>query len=171
VPPNDSIEAASKHASDVGHPPAGTFDGLGATAVVNASTRLASVVRLTSLERSYRLSDELGVTVLLKREDQQITRSYKVRGAYNLISSLGATERARGVVCASAGNHAQGLALSCALLKIKGQVFLPANAPRQKRERILAIGGSWVEQVIVGSSYDEASTAARAHAALTGPPF
>jgi hypothetical protein len=84
VPPNDSIEAASKHASDVGHPPAGTFDGLGATAVVNASTRLASVVRLTSLERSYRLSDELGVTVLLKREDQQITRSYKVRGAYNL---------------------------------------------------------------------------------------
>jgi threonine dehydratase len=85
-----------------------------------------------------------------------------------LISSLGATERARGVVCASAGNHAQGLALSCALLKIKGQVFLPENAPRQKRERILAIGGSWVEQVIVGSSYDEASTAARAYAASTG---
>lgn len=99
---------------------------------------------------------------------EKISRSsYKVRGAYNLISSLGATERARGVVCASAGNHAQGLALSCALLKIKGQVFLPANAPRQKRERILAIGESWVEQVIVGSSCDEASTAARAHAALT----
>jgi threonine dehydratase len=136
--------------------------------VVKASSRLASVIRLTSLDRSDRLSDELGVTVFLKREDQQITRSYKVRGAYNLISSLGAAERARGVVCASAGNHAQGLALSCALLKIKGQVFLPANAPRQKRERILAIGGSWVEQVIVGSSYDEASTAARAHAASTG---
>jgi threonine dehydratase len=94
--------------------------------------------------------------------------TYKVRGAYNLISSLDATEQARGAVCASAGNHAQGLALSCAILKIKGQVFLPANAPRQKRERILAIGGSWIEQVIVGSSYDEASTAARAHAASTG---
>jgi threonine dehydratase len=75
------------------------------------------------------------------------------------------------VVCAITGNHAQGLALSCARLKIKGQVFLPANAPRQKRERILAIGGSWVEQVIVGSSYDEASTAARAHAALTGASY
>ena len=125
-----------------------------------AAERLRPIVRRTPLERSDRLSEALGVPVLLKREDMQITRSYKVRGAYNLISSLTAGERRLGVVCASAGNHGLGLAYSCRELRIRGRVFLPTNTPRQKRERIVAVGGPWIEPVIVGGSYDETSAAA-----------
>ncbi|HEY4378177.1 MAG TPA: threonine ammonia-lyase IlvA, partial [Acidimicrobiales bacterium] len=94
--------------------------------------------------------------------------SYKVRGAYHLVSSLTADERQRGVVCASAGNHGQGVAISCALLGIKARVFVPANTPRQKRQRIAALGGDWVELVVVGSTYDEASTAATADSERSG---
>ncbi|HEX3796393.1 MAG TPA: threonine ammonia-lyase IlvA [Acidimicrobiales bacterium] len=144
---------------------------LDAAAIADAATRLAPVVHRTPLERSDRLSQDLGLPVLLKREDMQVTRSYKVRGAFNLISSLTAAERAHGVVCASAGNHGQGLAFACAELKIRGRVFLPANTPRQKRERIAAIGGAWVEQVISGSSYDEASAAARSDSERSGALF
>jgi threonine dehydratase len=136
--------------------------------VAAAAALLAGVVRRTPLELSERLSRELGVPVLLKREDLQLCRSYKVRGAYNAVLSLSAADRALGVVCASAGNHAQGMAFACAALEIKGRVFLPASTPRQKRQRITAIGGAWVEQVIVGSSYDEASAAAEEDARQTG---
>ncbi|MEI6624274.1 MAG: threonine ammonia-lyase IlvA, partial [Actinomycetes bacterium] len=101
----------------------------------------------------------------------QVCRSYKARGAYNLISSLDEQERMRGVVCASAGNHAQGVAFACQTLGIRGRVFLPTNTPRQKREQIRAIGGEWVEQVIVGSSYDAASAAAHADAVATGAVY
>src|SRR2546423_2078785 len=110
----------------------------GAAAVSSAAERLHAVIRRTPLERSERLSEELGCGAWLKREDLQIGRSYKVRGAYNLVSSLTPDERARGVVCASAGNHAQGVAFSCRVLGICGKVFLPSRTPRQKRERILA---------------------------------
>ncbi|HUZ10314.1 MAG TPA: threonine ammonia-lyase IlvA [Acidimicrobiales bacterium] len=134
--------------------------GLNSAAVALAAERLRPIVRRTPLERSDRLSEALGVPVLLKREDVQLTRSYKVRGAYNLISSLTPEERRLGVVCASAGNHGLGLAYSCRELRIRGRVFLPTNTPRQKRERIVAVGGPWVEPVIVGSSYDETSAAA-----------
>ena len=142
-----------------------------AAAIEVAGERLASVVRRTPLERSDRLSLALGVPVLLKREDMQVGRSYKVRGAYNLISSLTDDERHRGVVCASAGNHGQGLAFCCAALQIKGRVFLPASTPRQKRERILAIGGSWVEPVIDGSTFDETNAAAEDDAARRGAVY
>jgi len=139
-----------------------------ATEVDAAAERLRAVVRRTPLERSDRLSEDLGVPVLLKREDLQISRSYKVRGAYNLISSLAPEERSRGVVCASAGNHGQGLAFACRRLEIEGRVFLPSSTPRQKRERIRAIGGRWVELVVAGGSYDEASAAAIADGARRG---
>jgi threonine dehydratase len=137
-------------------------------AIAAAATRVARVARRTPLDRSERLTDALGVPVLLKREDIQVCRSYKVRGAYNFVSSLGSDERARGVVCASAGNHAQGLAHACRALGIAGRVFLPATTPRQKRQRIAALGGRWIEPVVVGSSYDEASAAARADSERTG---
>src|SRR5438445_411515 len=129
---------------------------------------LVPVVRRTPLERSDRLSERLQASVWLKREDLQIGRSYKVRGAYNLISSLSEDERRRGVVCASAGNHAQGVAFSCRALGIGGKVFLPSTAPRQKRERILAIGGPFVELVVGGANYDEASAAAVESSLSTG---
>src|SRR5438552_7882434 len=120
---------------------------LSAAAVSAAAERLRTVARRTPLERSDRLSERLQAGVWLKREDLQIGRSYKVRGAYNLISSLAADERSRGVVCASAGNHAQGVAFACRALGIFGKVFLPAATPRQKRERILTVGGPWAEPI------------------------
>jgi threonine dehydratase len=136
-----------------------------------AASRLAGVVRTTPLERCERLSGTVGVPVWLKREDLQLTRSYKLRGAYAVMSTLTADERAAGVVCASAGNHAQGLAWACAHLGIRGRVFLPGNTPRQKRRQIATVGGSWVDQVIVGSSFDEAQTAARRDSTRTGATF
>ncbi|GAA4616419.1 threonine ammonia-lyase IlvA [Saccharopolyspora hordei] len=146
-------------------------DELNPAAIFRAGTRLRHVVKRTPLELSARLSGELGVPVRFKREDMQVCRSYKVRGAYNLISSLGPEERERGVVCASAGNHAQGVAFACRQLEIEGRVYLPANTPRQKRRRIAEIGGDWVEPVIVGSSFDEASRASREDSERTGAVY
>ena len=136
--------------------------------VTEAAARLSGVVRRTALERSDRLSAGLGVPVLLKREDLQLCRSYKVRGAYNGIVALSDAQRALGVVCASAGNHAQGVAYVCAALEIHGRVYLPSNTPRQKRHRIRDIGGPWVEQIIGGSTYDDAGVAAAADAERSG---
>lgn len=130
-----------------------------------AAAGLASVVHRTPLEPSPRLSARLGAEVLLKRENRQLARSYKVRGAYHLINGLDDAERSRGVVCASAGNHAQGVAWSCARLGITGRIFVPANTPRQKRQRIVALGEGAIELVVTGSSYDDAQTAALADAA------
>lgn len=144
---------------------------LTADAVDEAAARLAPVVRRTPLEMSDRLTARLGFPVLLKREDLQLCRSYKVRGAFNVISTLSDAERARGVVCASAGNHGQGVAYACHLLGIRGRVYLPANTPRQKRQRIATIGGEWIEPIIAGSSYDEASAAAHADAEHTGAVY
>lgn len=146
-----------------------------AAAVEAAAEVLRPVVRRTELEHSVRLSQLVGSTVLLKRENRQLTRSYKVRGAYHLISGLGDAERARGVVCASAGNHGQGLAWSCAQLGVRGRVYVPSNTPRQKRQRILALGEGRVELIVEGSSYDVAGAAALADSERTGavyvPPF
>lgn len=139
--------------------------GLDAASIERAAVRLRDVVRTTPLDGSPRLSDALGVPVFLKREDLQVCRSYKVRGAYNFIASLDRDERARGVVCASAGNHGQGVAYACHALEINGRVYVPSNTPRQKRQRIAEIGGPWIELVVTGSSYDEASAAAHADGA------
>jgi threonine dehydratase len=142
-----------------------------ADAIARAAERLRPVVRRTALHGSDRLTQTLGVPVLLKREDRQVCRSYKVRGAYNVISTLTAAERERGVVCASAGNHGQGLAFSCRELRIRGRVFLPASTPRQKRRQIAALGGEWVQLVTAGSTYDEADAAAQQEVRRTGAVY
>ncbi|WP_073252815.1 threonine ammonia-lyase IlvA [Cryptosporangium aurantiacum] len=139
-----------------------------AEAVEAAAVRLGSVVSRTPLERNARLSARVGASVWLKREDLQVVRSYKVRGAYNLIAQLDRASRARGVVCASAGNHGQGLAYACAALGVRGKVFVPRPTPRQKRDRIAALGGEAVELIVAGDSYDEAAAAAAEDAARTG---
>ncbi|MGJ9600127.1 threonine ammonia-lyase IlvA [Actinotignum sp. GS-2025c] len=136
-----------------------------------AARTLAGTVRRTPLQLSERLSAALGRPVYLKREDTQVGRSYKVRGAYNAIHALGEKERAAGVVCASAGNHAQGVAYACNHLRIHGKIFLPATTPRQKRERIRDIGGAWVEQIIGGPTFDAAAGAALAYASEHGATF
>ncbi len=125
----------------------------------------------TPVERSARLSEVYGAEVVLKREDLQVGRSYKVRGAYHLMSSLAPSELARGVVCASAGNHAQGVAISCARLGTQGHIFLPTNTPRQKRDRIATLGGPHVTLTLTGRTYDEASAAAHAEAAASGATY
>jgi threonine dehydratase len=148
---------------------------LDADAVDAAAEILGTVVRRTELEHSPRLSAIVGAHVLLKRENRQTTRSYKVRGAFHLVSGLSGGEQARGVVTASAGNHGQGLAWSCARLGVQGRVYVPTTTPRQKRERILALGEGRVELIVTGTTYDEAGVAALADADRTGavlvPPF
>lgn len=121
---------------------------------------LAKVATKTPLQKSERLSSEVGRPVYLKREDLQICRSFKVRGAYVRMAAMDEDERKAGVVCASAGNHAQGVAYACAHLGIQGTIFLPASTPRQKRKRIATIGGKWVDPVIVAGDFDEANRVA-----------
>jgi threonine dehydratase len=138
------------------------------TAVLDAGRRLAEVVERTPLQRNARLSALTGADVWLKREDLQVGRSYKIRGAYNTISQLDGAARGAGVVCASAGNHGQGVAYACRALQVRGRVFVPGTTPRQKRERIASLGGDMIELVVVGDSYDEAAAAAAHHATETG---
>ncbi|MDC4232903.1 threonine ammonia-lyase IlvA [Actinomyces sp. B33] len=133
-----------------------------------AADALRGVVHRTPLSPSERLSSALGIPVLLKREDQQRCRSFKVRGAYALMSRMSGPERERGVVCASAGNHAQGVAYACAHLRVRGTIYLPSNTPRQKRSRIASFGGEWVEQVIVDGPFDKANALAREAARVSG---
>lgn len=139
-----------------------------AQAVEAAASRLAGVVTRTPLQLNERLSAATGAYVWLKREDLQPVRSYKIRGAYNLMAQLSAEERAAGVICASAGNHGQGVAFACATLGIQGRIFVPATTPRQKRDRIRALGEGMIELVVVGDSYDEAAAAAASEAAASG---
>jgi len=133
-----------------------------------ASARLEGIVERTPLQLNVRLSATTGADVWLKREDLQPVRSYKLRGAYNLMAQLSEAERAAGVVCASAGNHGQGVAFACQRLGINGRIFVPSTTPRQKRDRMVALGGDGVRLVVVGDTYDEAAAAAAAYAASTG---
>jgi threonine dehydratase len=133
-----------------------------------AAERLAGVLDRSPLQPSPRLSAEHGLDVWLKREDLQPVRSYKARGAYNMVAVLDAEARARGVTCASAGNHAQGVAFACARAGVRARVYLPRTTPRQKRQRVAALGAGLVEVVIGGDSYDDAAAAAAAHARESG---
>ena len=139
--------------------------------IAQASGILSDVVEKTPVMLSERLSDLIGVPVYLKREDMQKCRSFKVRGAYFRMSTLSEEERRRGVVCASAGNHAQGLAYACAQLKVRGTIYLPSNTPKQKRQRIETIGGDWVEQVIVDGTFDRANAQAQEAARHSGRTY
>jgi threonine dehydratase len=140
-----------------------------------AARRIADVVARTPLEYSDRLSAITGAEVYLKREDLQSVRSYKLRGAYNLLMQLTDDELSAGVVCSSAGNHAQGFALACRHMRVHGRVYVPAKTPRQKRDRISYHGGDFIELIVGGASYDEAAAAALDDVARTGatlvPPY
>ena len=133
-----------------------------------AFVRLRGVVRETPLPRSIRLSEATGANVWVKREDLQPVRSYKIRGAYNLIAQLSPAERERGVVCASAGNHAQGVAYACARLAMRCRIYVPRTTPRQKRDRIVALSQGSAEVLIGGDTYDDAYADAVADAHATG---
>lgn len=125
-----------------------------------ASKTLEKVVRKTPLQYNKRLSDLYNAAIYLKREDLQDVRSYKIRGAYNLMSSLNPEEKERGVVCASAGNHAQGVAMSASLLKIKATIFMPSITPLQKINKVKHFGKDWITIKLVGQVYDDSANAA-----------
>ena len=132
--------------------------------VLAAKKQLENVVAATPLTQNLNLSEEFQSTILLKREDLQIVRSYKIRGAYNKISSLNDIEKATGIVCASAGNHAQGVAYSCHLLQIQGKIYMPKTTPKQKVKQVQLFGKSFVEIVLTGDTFDDAYASATADA-------
>ena len=141
---------------------------VGLADVQAAAERLSPLGVRTPLQRSERLSERHGTDVYLKREDLQAVRSYKIRGAFNFIATRDPDELAAGVVCASAGNHAQGVAWSCRHLGVKGVVFLPRRTPRQKVHRIRALAGDLVDVRFAGDSFDDAHAAALSYAGETG---
>ncbi|MDQ1105965.1 threonine dehydratase [Nocardioides zeae] len=149
-------------------PPAPTTALPTADDVEAAATLLAPVIPPTPLQRSARLSAATGLDVWLKREDLTTVRSYKVRGAYTVIAGLDAAARERGVTCASAGNHAQGVAYACARAGVRATIFLPRTTPRQKRDRVATLGGALVEVVIAGEAYDDAASACAEFAEASG---
>jgi threonine dehydratase len=140
-----------------------------------AAEVLKSVVLKTPLQYHKKLSEKFQAEIYLKREDLQVVRSYKLRGAYNLINSLTETQRKRGVVCASAGNHAQGVALSCKLLNIQGVIYMPAITPKQKITQVKMFGGQNIEIVLIGDTFDECQDHALEHTRANNmefiPPF
>ena len=148
---------------------------LAASDIDEAAERIGDLVARTPLDYSDRLSAATGAEVYLKREDLQVVRSYKLRGAYNLIMQLSDDELRNGVVCSSAGNHAQGFALACRSMKVHGRVYVPAKTPKQKRDRIRYHGGDYIELIVGGSTYDDAAAAALEDVSRTGatmvPPY
>ncbi|MDV7139002.1 threonine ammonia-lyase IlvA [Maribacter sp. TH_r10] len=121
---------------------------------------IREVAKVTPLDESIRLSKQYRSNVLLKREDLHRVRSYKIRGAYNKMSSLTQEERSKGVVCASAGNHAQGVAFACHHLGIKGTIYMPSVTPKQKVQQTKMFGGDTIEIVLEGDTFDDSSKAA-----------
>ncbi len=123
--------------------------------VNKAHETLRGIVIKTPLQFHRKLSEKFRAEIYLKREDLQVVRSYKIRGAYNLIQGLSKAQRKRGVVCASAGNHAQGVAFSCKLLSIKGVIYMPTITPKQKINQVKMFGNGFIEIVLVGDTFDE----------------
>lgn len=128
--------------------------------IMTAAHTLNEILVPTPLMKNRNLSERYGANVLLKREDLQMVRSYKIRGAYNKIKSLTSDERTHGIVCASAGNHAQGVAYSCNKLKIAGKIFMPVTTPKQKVNQVKMFGGKFVEIILTGDTFDHAHSAA-----------
>lgn len=123
---------------------------------VEAEKRLEGVIYTTPLVLNINLSEEFKANIYLKREDLQVVRSYKIRGAYNKISQLADDEKQNGIVCASAGNHAQGVAYSCQLLQIFGKIYMPKTTPKQKIKQVKSFGKNFVEVILIGDTFDDA---------------
>ena len=144
-------------------------------AINQASEVLEEILEPTPFKKNDNLSDMYQANVYLKREDLQMVRSYKIRGAYNKIRSIEPENLKNGIVCASAGNHAQGVAFSCNKLQIKGSIFMPTTTPKQKIEQVRMFGKEFIEIVLTGDTFDAANAAAIAYAKENDmtfiPPF
>lgn len=144
-------------------------------AIDKASQVLDEILEPTPFQRNANLSDIYEAEVYLKREDLQMVRSYKIRGAYNKIRTIDPELVVNGIVCASAGNHAQGVAFSCSKLKIMGSIFMPVTTPRQKIEQVRMFGKEFIEIILTGDTFDAANSAAIEYAKVNNktfiPPF
>jgi len=129
--------------------------------VLKASHALKGVISNTPLQKNEILSERYQSNIYLKREDLQVVRSFKIRGAYNLMQSIERETLQKGVVCASAGNHAQGVAYSCRALKVPGKIFMPITTPRQKVSQVARFGGQQVEIILTGDTFDDSFQAAK----------
>lgn len=121
-----------------------------------AADRLRGIINHTPLLYNAHLSEQYEANIYLKREDLQTVRSYKIRGAYNKMASIGAEALSGGVVCASAGNHAQGVAYACRKMQVKGAIFMPTTTPAQKVKQVRLFGKEWVDVILVGDTFDDA---------------
>ncbi len=144
-------------------------------AIDKAAKVLSEILEPTPFQKNNNLSDIYGADIYLKREDLQMVRSYKIRGAYNKIRSIDPEVLKKGIVCASAGNHAQGVAFSCNKLRTMGAIFMPVTTPKQKIEQVRMFGKEFIEIVLTGDTFDAANSAAIAYAEDSGrtfiPPF
>ena len=144
-------------------------------AIRNASVVLDEILEMTPYRKNDYLSTMYDAEVYLKREDLQIVRSYKIRGAYNKIRSIAPETLKYGIVCASAGNHAQGVAFSCNKLQIMGSIYMPTTTPKQKIEQVRMFGKEYIDIVLTGDTFDAANAAAIEYAGKSGktfiPPF
>lgn len=140
-----------------------------------ATERLKGIVTKTPLQYNHNLSKQYQCNVYLKREDLQVVRSYKLRGAFNMMQSLAPEELQKGVVCASAGNHAQGVAYSCRRLNVKGVIFMPRITPKQKIDQTKMFGEANIEIILTGDTFDDCAAAAKVYTEEKGmvliPPF
>lgn len=143
-----------------------TTDGIKA-----AHERLKGIVKHTPLEKNINLSEKYDCNIYLKREDLQVVRSYKIRGAYNKMAQLSALELSKGVVCASAGNHAQGVAYACQKLEVNGIIFMPTTTPAQKVRQVNMFGKGYVKVVLVGDTFDDAFAEANEYCTKEGATF
>ena len=132
--------------------------------VRQAYQTLKHAVSHTPLQYDRSLSEKYGATILLKREDLQKVRSFKLRGAYYAIHQLSQEQLANGVVCASAGNHAQGVAYTCQELDTKAVIFMPTTTPQQKIAQVRFFGGNKVDIQLVGDTFDRSAQAAKEYA-------
>jgi len=128
--------------------------------IYKAQQSLKGVVEQTPLDFMKNFSERFQANIFFKREDLQIVRSYKIRGAYNKIQGLSKEELKNGIVCASAGNHAQGVAFACQKLKVLGTIFMPVTTPHQKIDQVKMFGGQFVDVRLFGDSFDDSQKAA-----------
>jgi threonine dehydratase len=144
---------------------------LSVKAFYQARQNLQGIAYQTPLMYMSRLSEKYDCNVFVKREDLQVVRSYKIRGAFNKMSNTPMNILKKGVVCASAGNHAQGVAFSCARLKIYCKVFMPLTAPPQKINKVKGFGREYIEVILTGKNFDEALAAAEQYTKQNGSTF
>ena len=136
-----------------------------------AAESLSNVVLESPLQKNAGLSKKYGCNIFLKREDLQMVRSFKIRGAYNKMSNLTNEQLSKGVICASAGNHAQGVAFACKQLKVKGTIIMPNPTPKQKLNKVKQFGEDWVDIILYGDNFDEAQEKAFAEAEINEKIF